>query len=145
MAQHVHQGRVDPESGWAIRSLETSSHHGHLELHLTQLLTGHGCLASYLHRIGKRANPSCAYCTAEVDDAAHTLLDCQAWEAERVVLAAVLGRIVPEEIGPKMLGSIEAWTAVRTFAFSVISRKEQAEREWEAAGGYGAAIAAATT
>ena len=128
---------IGPVAPWATRS------RGELDYHLTQLLTGHGCFASFLHRIGKRDAPHCAHCTSEVDDAAHTLLDCPAWNTERAALVAVLGSISPEGLGPAMLSSTEAWSAVRAFAISVMGAKGEEERRWEAARAAAAAAAAA--
>lgn len=42
-------------------------------------MTGHGCFSSYLHRIGKLTSPECWYCGSLVDDAFHTLFQCDAW------------------------------------------------------------------
>jgi hypothetical protein len=59
--------------------------HGELEFHLTQALTGHGCFAAFLHKIGKEQEDRCWYC-AERDDAEHTLFVCEAWDEERLAL-----------------------------------------------------------
>lgn len=36
--------------------------HGGMCFRLTQVLTGHGCFAFYLHRIGKEESPNCNHC-----------------------------------------------------------------------------------
>ena len=46
------------------------------DLHLTQVLTGHGCFSEYLHRIRKEATARCHHCDASVDSAQHTLEFC---------------------------------------------------------------------
>lgn len=40
---------------------------GGISFHVTQLLMGHGCFGTYLHRINKRGNPSCWHCSSECD------------------------------------------------------------------------------
>ncbi|KMQ88867.1 reverse transcriptase [Lasius niger] len=55
-------------------ALWLSREHGGITFHATQLLTGHGCFASYLHRIGKVASPVCEHCDYNQEDTAeHTL------------------------------------------------------------------------
>ncbi|KMQ90570.1 reverse transcriptase [Lasius niger] len=51
--------------------------HGSMSFHLSQLMTGHGCFAKFLHRIGKRTTRDCDFC-GEEDDALHTLRECLA-------------------------------------------------------------------
>lgn len=38
---------------------------GSMAFHLTQVLTGHGCFADFLLRIGKRTDASCVFCGDE--------------------------------------------------------------------------------
>ncbi|KMQ89160.1 reverse transcriptase [Lasius niger] len=45
--------------------------YGSLSFHFTQLMTGYGCFAKFLHRIGKRATSDCDFC-GEEDDVMHT-------------------------------------------------------------------------
>jgi len=56
---------------------------GETTFHLTQALSGHGCFAHYLHRIGKLGSPACWYCQTPNDDAFHTLFMCDAWHGRR--------------------------------------------------------------
>lgn len=44
------------------------------------------CFRFFYPQAGER----CHHFTSEVDDAKHTLLECQAWEVERLELAAAL-------------------------------------------------------
>ncbi|KMQ86127.1 reverse transcriptase [Lasius niger] len=64
--------------------------HGSMSFHLTQLMTGHGCFARFLHRISKRATRDCNFCREE-DDALHTLRECPAWDTDRLDLKSALG------------------------------------------------------
>ncbi|XP_023213600.1 uncharacterized protein LOC111616420 [Centruroides sculpturatus] len=50
---------------------------------MTQLLTGHGNLPSYLHRIKKRDNNYCSCDNTTIGDISHTLLDCPLYDAPR--------------------------------------------------------------
>jgi len=56
-----------------------SRRHGEISFHLTQALSGHGCFAAYLFRIGKTTTAACWYCDAAEDSAQHTLFECDAW------------------------------------------------------------------
>ncbi|XP_070529989.1 uncharacterized protein [Cardiocondyla obscurior] len=61
----------------------------------TQIITGHGCFSSYLHRIGKEASTACHHCDDGIDDAQHTLEVCPAWTEERQVLRTCWDRTYP--------------------------------------------------
>ncbi|XP_071576181.1 uncharacterized protein [Temnothorax nylanderi] len=77
--------------------------HGALTFHVTQILTGYGCFGSYLRRIGKAHSAQCSFCGTGDDTAEHTLQACEAWEAERGDLVAVIG----EDLSlPAMVGAI---------------------------------------
>lgn len=109
--------------------------HGGMSFRLTQLLTGHGCFATYLHRIGKKENPLCDHCEAEmIDSVEHTLAVCEAWSAERDRLREAIGiELTMKAVVAAMSSTEEAWVAVETFAESVLTAKEVAEREKQAA------------
>ncbi|XP_063824558.1 uncharacterized protein LOC135074189 [Ostrinia nubilalis] len=66
--------------------------HGFLTFRLAQVLTGHGCFCSYLHRIGRDESPLYHKCGAADDTVQHTLAVCTGWEEQRHVLTAVVGR-----------------------------------------------------
>lgn len=63
--------------------------HGSMSFHMTQVLTGHGCFAKYLPRIGRRAVTDCDFC-GEEDGAMHTIRDCPNWDCERFNLRKAL-------------------------------------------------------
>lgn len=52
--------------------------HGKILFHLTQVITGHGCHADYLFKIGKRQSATCDHCGVEADTAQHTIEHCAA-------------------------------------------------------------------
>lgn len=103
--------------------------HGQLNFHMTQLLTGHGCFGKYLHKIGKEATEACHHCRTEVDDARHTLLECEAWEEDRNRLAA---HLVPgndmESVVKRAAEDSSCWEALSIFCRNVMGAKEVAER-----------------
>ena len=105
--------------------------HGHLNYHVTQLLSGHGCFGTYLERIKKEATQRCHHCDAMHDDAEHTIFVCPAWEAQRADLRTALGgqQLSVSGMIPSMLKDTDQWTAWEDFAAAVVSAKEDAERE----------------
>ncbi|XP_026727786.1 uncharacterized protein LOC113493941 [Trichoplusia ni] len=102
--------------------------HGCLSLRLVQVLSGYGCLGSYLHWIGREETPQCHHCEAAVDTAKHTLEVCPSWDAPRRTLMSAGGDdlLLPSVIA-NMLGSAEAWEGVDSFCEIVMSLKEAAE------------------
>lgn len=58
--------------------------HGDINHFLTQILCNHGCFNAYLYRMKKLSSPKCSLCHAEIDDANHTLFECDAFENWRM-------------------------------------------------------------
>ncbi|XP_077294850.1 uncharacterized protein LOC143917239 [Arctopsyche grandis] len=115
-----------------IRDLRVWSRrkHGELCFHPTQILTGHGCFGSYLHKIGKKVTSGCHHCSAENDDAEHTAFDCPAWNHSKKYILGV-NPLTTINMIPAMLESAEAWTACTRFAVCIMQEKEEAERDRE--------------
>lgn len=109
--------------------------HGFLTFRLTQILSGHGCFGSYLCRIGREELSQCHHCDdGHEDTAQHTLEECAGWEEERRVLVATLGPDLSLlTVVRSMVGDETSWRAVSSFCEAVMSQKEDAEREREAA------------
>lgn len=106
---------------------------GDTNFHLTQAISGHGCFASYLHRFGKLTSPECWYCGDAVDDAQHTIFNCDAWHANRRLLNGLLGEEMrPQTMVPLMLRSRENWSAVSGYINDILSKKESEERRRQA-------------
>lgn len=106
--------------------------HGELSFHVTQLLTGHGCLYAYLFRIGKVNTPICPFCDIEEDSVEHTIQKCPEWNVERELLTSEIGEDLSlSKIVEKMCESENGWQAFRTFAEEVMTKKEEDEREKE--------------
>lgn len=108
--------------------------HGGITFHLTQLLTGHGCFASFLYRIGKVDSPVCEHCADnKIDTAEHTLQECNEWTAERDALKEIIGDDL--DMG-SVIGAVcrerAARGALTRFAETVMLRKEDRERARQA-------------
>lgn len=57
--------------------------HGELTFQATQLVTGHGCIKGYTHRIGKTEDSKCSFCGQTPENNVHVLMDCREWREER--------------------------------------------------------------
>lgn len=131
------ENRLNPSKGgaWTLNLIGpylerwTKRRHGELNFHLTQILGGHGSFGKHLERIGKKESAACEWCSSEMDDAAHTLLVCPAWEADRRRLEMALGHPVGRDVVGRMLESEESWMAVSEFCSVVMRKKEDQERE----------------
>lgn len=69
-----------------------------LTYRLTQALSGHGCFATYLNKIGRIPSPLCWFGCGTQDDAAHTLFHCKKWERERDELTKKYGELNEDTI-----------------------------------------------
>lgn len=127
--------RVSVDGAWTKRLVPNveawcNRRHGELEFHMTQVMSGHGCFGTYLQRIRKEATSSCHHCVCLVDDAAHTLLECPAWDAERAAMnATIKAQLRADNFSEVILGSPLCWEAVANFCRSVMRAKEDAERQ----------------
>jgi len=104
-----------------------------LSFHLTQLLTGHGVFFTYLKRIKTADSDRCPHFDKDLQDSMeHTLTQCEAWTEQRIRLVTTLNINIDEltlsRMVAKMIESKEKWTAVYTFAESVMFQKEEHER-----------------
>lgn len=59
----------------------------YLSFRIIQVLTGHGCFANFVHRIGRTSSPSCLFCGFPTDDVTHVLNSCPAFISQRRLLA----------------------------------------------------------
>nr|CAH7732275.1 unnamed protein product [Callosobruchus chinensis] len=102
--------------------------HRVVDYYLTQALTGHGCFAVYVKRIGKATDDKCMYCS-ERDDAAHTLFQCPRWEDERQRVNHRLGVTLDTvNMLSTLLTSAGNWKVVQAFVKGVLMKKERDER-----------------
>jgi hypothetical protein len=122
-----------------------------LSFHLTQVLSGHGCFRSYLHKMNRAADSMCTYCGDPDDTVEHTMFHCSHWENHRETMRPFInGRLpVPEDVCDIMCGP-EAWSdldahlqasfkrarnAFVNMVDAILSFKEADERETERNGG----------
>jgi len=108
--------------------------YGGATFHLTQILTGHGCFGSYLHRIQRIDTPICLLCgSGEVDDVDHTVQRCDVWETDREELQRFIGEDLRLSAIVRVISEKrEAWDAMTKFADEVMGAKEEDERRREA-------------
>ncbi|XP_076385624.1 uncharacterized protein LOC143264063 [Megachile rotundata] len=57
------------------------------------VLSGHGCFAEYLCRMGRESSPQCYHCGEGPDTAQHTLSECPAFAWERHFLQCEVGTV----------------------------------------------------
>lgn len=103
---------------------------GRVNFHITQMLTGHGCFPSYLHRFRRLENEVCLDCNWQIDDVEHTIFRCDRWCRLRRILEYKLGGdLEPENIVDHMLKSKKNWDAVNDYVREILSTKEEEERQ----------------
>lgn len=106
--------------------------YGSLTYHMVQVLSGHGCFGTYLHRIGREESSACAQCQNNDDNAQHTLELCPYFRVQRSDLIRVIGYDLSlPNVVKDMLRSERAWDAVAAFCEAVIKEKEMMERARE--------------
>lgn len=134
----IHFDRGDNLSGLRVRTAVVPSFNLWIDhprrwgmsFHLTQILTGHGCFADYLFRIGRETTDICFHCGNACDTAQHTLEVCDSWCIERTELCEIVGyNLALPSLVEAMLDSENNWKAVVQFANGwVMLQKEEAER-----------------
>lgn len=107
--------------------------HGGLSYHLTQLLTGHGSFAEFTFQIGKSEDSKCTFCQENrTDSAEHTIFECTKWDKERAKIDPTIMREKRMDLLIKdIVRRPQSWTALKTFAKEVLTKKEAAERDRE--------------
>lgn len=107
-----------------------SRKHGSLNYFISQVLTGLGSFAAFLHRIGKVPSSRCFYCDSVCDSAKHTMFICPAWEHLRrdLYIDLDIGNVADWQIMmPKMLQCKNNWNLISSFIFKIMSKKENQE------------------
>lgn len=98
--------------------------HGEIDYHITQLLSGHGCFASYLKRFSLKETDECWYCGA-IDTPQHTFFECQQWAEQRMEVNAEVGTpLTDENIVDIMLESDNNWELIQKYIKAVLKQKE---------------------
>lgn len=104
-----------------------------MSFHLTQLITGH--FNEFLLRIDRAPSAGCSLCgppdnhAKEEDDALHTLVRSEAFECDRECLVLIIGQFDPGHLFSRILESPSDKEAVVRFTDSMMSAKEEVERE----------------
>ena len=65
--------------------------YGETNLYPTQMLSGQGFLQKYLYKMGQTSRPMCIYDDNTLDDAEHTIFECERWEGEWYALEQKVG------------------------------------------------------
>lgn len=72
----------------------------------------------------------CTYCGRYIDNAEHTLMECEEWNTERDNMKTAINKAINiENIIRAICSSEETWLAVNSFAQFVMGRKEEDEKE----------------
>lgn len=102
--------------------------HRQTEYHLTQFLTGHGAIGTYLKRFGKRESENCSYCN-EVDEPGHAVFHCNKFVNKRTRLELeIRNRITADNIIDLMIGSEGNWRKIHKLIKEIFQTKEEEER-----------------
>lgn len=95
---------------------------------MTQVLTGHGCFGSHLHRIGKRADDRCFFCE-DNDSPEHMLFYCPGWTNIRTACEGKLGRqITADNMISIMVASESNWKVIHQALVEIMEAKLQEEK-----------------
>lgn len=106
--------------------------HGEVDFFLTQVLSGHGCFRTYLHRFQLAEDSNCPYCNVE-DDAEHTLFFCQRWACYRELCFRSIHNIITvQNMVTLMLDDENTWTSVAKMVRDIMLRKRQEAQLQEA-------------
>ncbi|KAM8719245.1 hypothetical protein ACLKA7_011887 [Drosophila subpalustris] len=93
-----------------------------LNFYLAQLLTGHGCFKSYLHRFKHAADPFCEHCGQDVIE------ECQLFERDRRLSAVGRQQLTPDNLIAHMLADEATWRSISNLAALVIKELRRMER-----------------
>lgn len=103
---------------------------GQVTYHLTQVLSGHGCFGSYLHRFHLLDSDACAQCGHSPDDPEHAIFKCDAWENWRL---QTCGELEVEELRADnliqlMTSTPEKWKLIAKLVSRIMVTREREER-----------------
>ncbi|KAH8392594.1 hypothetical protein KR215_009167 [Drosophila sulfurigaster] len=99
---------------------------GEVNYYLTQLLSGHGYFAKYLHQRGLRQQPSCVYGDADIDDAEHTFFSCTQWQTEKELLESQIDGIWrPQNVAKLLVSNKQNWKIITIHVERILRRKKR--------------------
>lgn len=104
--------------------------HGEVTFHIAQVLTGHGCFGSYLHRFHLQDTDICAQCGYTPDNVEHGVFHCDAWENWRRQTCGDIGvpEIRPDNLIELMLSSPTRWKIMGSLITRIMMTREKDER-----------------
>lgn len=106
----------------------TNCPHRTIDFYLTQVLTGHGCFGSYLHRIGKKTDDICFFCE-QSDSPEHSIFHCPRWIEQRLRCEATIGQqLSVGNFCVMMVSSKANWTAIHSLIVDIMKLKSEEER-----------------
>ncbi|CAI6352474.1 unnamed protein product [Macrosiphum euphorbiae] len=98
--------------------------YGDTHYFLTQAFTNHGCFNAYLHKIKKADSPNCSMCNADIDDANHTVFECDGYENWQQQLYTEIGhRLTPQDIIGTMLLRKRTWDLILAYIHRIMEHK----------------------
>lgn len=107
----------------------TGRRFGEVDFHITQALTGHGCFAQYLHRLGLLDDAGFWFCEHLNDDPNHTFFECNTWYNKRRELNMLIGEeVIAENLVSNMINSKDKWNAISNYIHYVLTKKENEDR-----------------
>lgn len=110
--------------------------HGEVSYHLAQVLTGHGCFGTYLHKYCNLATDACAQCGTTPDTPEHAVFQCDAWHKWRTEACVYIGVdiLTPENTAAIMLSSKKSWERVNSLFTRIMMCREREERRVQRGG-----------
>lgn len=103
---------------------------GQVTYHMTQVLSGHGCFGSYLHRFHLAESDACAQGGHSPDDPNHAIFQCDAWENWRRQTCAVIGieELRADNFIPQLMASKDNWKLISSMVTRIMTTREKEER-----------------
>ncbi|KAL7725925.1 hypothetical protein ACLKA6_000691 [Drosophila palustris] len=123
-----------PNGRWTYRLIKElrpwlRRRHGQLNFYLSQLLTGHGCFKSYLHRFKHAEDPFCDHCGhGIIEDAEHSIFLCPLFGRERGMSAIGRLHLTPDNLVAHMLAEESTWTDISNLAAHIMKDLRRRER-----------------
>lgn len=107
-----------------------SRKHGEIDYFMTQALSGHGCFSKFLHGRKKAESDKCMYC-GKIDDARHTIFECDRWNRERESFEQETeSPFTPRHMMENLLKSEQHWDTTYKTIRSIIQKKEEEYRKY---------------
>ena len=114
---------------WKAKLLPDIWKFGKVNSYLTQLLSEHGYLCTYVYKIGNMTQLNCIYGYASmviacIDDAKYTFFHCERWVLERRNLEAKIGACTINNFCDLILSSEENWNSMASYSEVLLKSKK---------------------